>query len=234
MSPKSGVDLKELKTQKQKEAEKWLGETVSVSDLKATADQIEKLTNSGWMLDFIPAGFNFKKYTTMPILKNYLRSTAVKQEIPLGPFYGRVLWFMKERPDPGDPPFADPPASGRWFFYPENLFIPGTSMKPLPEQQKIAQQSLGSGYQLVQPAASEVAYLLYLNKWRKETKSLGAKEGNSLFLLNDRMVRTGSSCGKNNEFQVWVGYYTYDNLYVGFCKPQYKAYDLYFCPAILA
>jgi len=51
---------------------------------------------------------------------------------------------------------------------------------------------------------------------------------------NDRMVRTGSPCGKNNEFQVWVGYYTYDNLYVGFCKPGYKAYDLYFCPAVLA
>ena len=234
MSPKAGADLKELKTQKQKEAEKWLGESVSVADLKVTADQIEKLTNSGWMLDFIPAGFNFKKYTSMPILKNYLQSTAVKTEIPLGPFYGRVLWFMKERPDPDDPPFTDPPTPGRWLFYPENLFIPGTSMKPLPEQQKIAQQTLGAGYQLAQPAASEVAYLLYLNKWRKETKSLGAKERNSLFLLNDRMVRTGSPCGKNNEFQVWVGYYTYDNLYVGFCKPQYKAYDLYFCPAILA
>ncbi len=234
MSGKASLDLKDLKSQRQAEAEKWLGESITVTDPKVSSDQFEKLNNSGWALDFVPSGFNFKKYTTMPILKNFLQATAVKPEIPLGPFYGRVLWFLKDRLDPDDPPFADPPTPGRWLFYLENLFIPGTNMKPITEQQKIAQQLLGAKFQITQPTASEVAYLLYLNKWRRETKSMGAEKRNSFFLLPDRLVRTASVCGKNNESGLWVGYFSYDNLYVGFCRPEYKAYDLYFCPVILA
>src|SRR5574341_2381921 len=77
MSGKASLDLKELKSQRQAEAEKWLGRTIGVTDPKVSSEQFEKLSSLGWALDFVPSGFNFKKYTTMPILKNYLQATAV-------------------------------------------------------------------------------------------------------------------------------------------------------------
>lgn len=173
--------------------------------LSTTREAVEKRLQAGWLLDYVPSGLTFKK--PFYDIRN---------------FYSLSLWFLKSKPDPDSPPYADPPTPGRWLFYPREMFIPGSGLKIKPEQEVFLKEKFPGG-KWVWPEAGEITYLLTLNQKRTGE-----------YLLETEWVRTNTPCGANNEYTIAVGFHHFDNLIVGWTKPTYRAPDLFACPVIPA